>query len=317
MAKRHSLGTAGPEVSGICLGGNVFGWSADEDASFEVLDAFVAGGGDFIDSADVYSAWVPGNSGGESEEILGKWLSENGNRERVVVATKVGWEAEGHPSGLGRDQVRRGIEASLARLQADRIDLYFAHKDDPSTPLDETVRAFDELVQEGLVGVLGASNYGAERLSEALAISEREGLAKFEVLQPQYSLMERGSYEGPLQEVAISAGMGVTPYFALARGFLTGKYRPGEPVPDSVRAPGVAGQYLNDRGFGILAALDEVAADHGANPAQVALAWLNARPGVIAPIASATSVAHVEDLVGALSLELTEDQVAALERASA
>lgn len=317
MAQRHKLGADGPEVSGFCLGGNVFGWSADEATSFDVIDAFVAAGGDFIDSADVYSAWVPGNEGGESEEILGRWLSQDGNGDRVVVATKVGWEAEGHPSGLGRDQIRSGIEASLRRLQVDKIDLYFAHKDDPSTPLEETLRAFDELVQEGLVGVLGASNYGAERLSEALTISEREGLAKFEVLQPQYSLMERGSYEGPLQEAAAAAGMGVTPYFALARGFLTGKYRPGEPVPDSVRAPGVAGQYLNERGFGVLAVLDEVAASHGATPAQVALAWLNSRPGVIAPIASATSVAHVEDLVGALSLELTDEQGAALERASA
>ncbi len=317
MATRHQLGASGPEVSGICLGGNVFGWSADEDTSFAVLDAFTAAGGDFIDSADVYSAWAPGNRGGESEEILGRWLSQDGNRARVTVATKVGWEAEGHPSGLSRDQIRRGIDASLRRLGVDRIDLYFAHKDDPATPLEETVRALDELKREGLVEVIGASNYSAERLAEALEISEHEGLARFEVLQPQYSLMERGGYEGALQEIAVGAGMGVTPYFALARGFLTGKYRADHPVPASVRAPGVSGQYLNERGFGVLAAVDRVAAAHDATQAQVALAWLNARPGVIAPIASATSVAHVQDLVDSLSLELTDDEIADLDRASA
>ncbi len=304
-------------MSPFCLGGNVFGWGADEDASHAVLDAYVKAGGNFVDTADVYSAWVPGNRGGESETILGRWLADDGNRGRVVVATKVGWEAEGHPSGLGRDQIRRGVEASLDRLGVDRIDVYFAHKDDPSTPLDETARALSELVEEGLVRALGASNYSAERLGELLAITEREGLARFDVLQPNYSLMERREYEGALQDAALDAGMGVTPYFSLARGFLTGKYRPGEPIPESVRAGGVASQYLNDRGFGVLAALDRVAEAHDASPAQVALAWLAAQPGVVAPIASATSVAHVEDLAGSMDLTLDEEHLAALSAASA
>lgn len=317
MARRQQLGLGGPTVSPLCLGGNVFGWSADADTSFAILDAFVEAGGNFVDSADVYSAWVPGNSGGESESILGRWLSADGNRDRVVVATKVGWEAEGHPSGLGRDQIRRGIEASLERLQTDRIDLYFAHKDDPTTPLEETVAAFDELVNEGLVGTLGASNYEADRLSEALEISEREGFARFEVLQPHYSLMERSEYEGALQQVAVDAGIGVTPYFSLARGFLTGKYRPGEPTPMSVRADGVVRQYLNDRGFDVLRALDRAAEEHDASQAQVAIAWLAAQPGVVAPIASATSVEHVADLAGAMSLELSEEHISALDDASA
>lgn len=306
----------GVEVSPLCLGGNVFGWSADQDTAFAVLDAFVAAGGNFVDTADVYSAWVPGNRGGESEEILGRWLAADGDRDRVVVATKVGWEAEGHPSGLGRDQIRRGIEASLGRLRTDRIDVYFAHKDDPSTPLAETLAAMDELVREGVVGAIGASNYSADRLREALEISEQDGLARFQVLQPHYSLMERGEYEGPLQDVAVEAGMGVTPYFALARGFLTGKYRPGAPVPESVRAGGVVSQYLNDRGFAVLEALDRAAEAYQATPAQVALAWLAAQPGVVAPVASATSVAHVQDLVGSMDLELADEHLAALRDAS-
>lgn len=305
------------DVSTLCLGGNVFGWSADPDTSFAVLDAYVAAGGNFVDTADVYSAWAPGNSGGESEEILGRWLSADGNADRVVVASKVGWEAEGHPSGLGRDQIRRGVEASLSRLRVDRIDLYFAHKDDPRTPLEETLTAFTELVEEGLVRSIGASNYSADRFSEALAISEREGLARFEVLQPHYSLMERAGYEGALQEAAVSADVGVTPYFSLARGFLTGKYRAGEPVPASVRADGVVSQYFNDRGFAVLEALDRAAEAHDASPAQVALAWLAAQPGVVAPIASATSVAHVEDLAGSMYLTVDDEHLAALGAASA
>ncbi|MGI9539638.1 MAG: aldo/keto reductase [Miltoncostaeaceae bacterium] len=316
MSSRRPLGGTGIDVSTLCLGGNVFGWSADPDTSFAVLDAYVAAGGNFIDTADVYSAWAPGNRGGESEEILGRWLSADGNQDRVVVATKVGWEAEGHPSGLGREQVRRGVEASLSRLRVDRIDVYFAHKDDPSTPLDETLGALTELVEEGLVGSIGASNYSAERFSEALAISEREGLARFEVLQPHYSLMERTGYEGSLQDAAVGAGVAVTPYFSLARGFLTGKYRPDTPIPESVRAGGVVSQYLNDRGFAVLQALDRAADAHAASPAQVAIAWLAAQPGVASPIASATSVAHVEDLAGAMDLQLDEEHLAALSDAS-
>ena len=312
------IGSSDLEVATLCLGGNVFGWSVDEEASFAVLDAYAAAGGSFIDTANIYSAWVPGNQGGESETIIGRWMAARGNRAKVVVATKVGMAGgPAQPKGLTRDRIRAGCEASLERLQTDYIDLYWAHEDDPSTPLEETLRAFDELVRDGTVRAIGASNYSAARLREAVDVSARHDLARYVALQPHYNLMDRSEFEGGPANVAVVHGMGVMPYFALARGFLTGKYRSETSLPVTPRAAGVARDYLNDRGWRVLAALDEIAAAHDATVGQVALAWLMVRPAVVAPIASATSVAQVNELVGAARLQLTGDQVARLTEASA
>jgi aryl-alcohol dehydrogenase-like predicted oxidoreductase len=303
------------EVSEICLGGNVFGWTADRDASFAVLDAFLAGGGNFIDSADSYSAFVPGNSGGESETVIGEWLAARpGARERVVIATKVGK----HPEymGLSPENVRAAAEASLARLGSDRIDLYYAHSDDPDTPIEDTLAAFAELIAEGKVRHVAASNYTAPRLAEALSIAEREGLPRYVALQPEYSLVERGAYEGELAELCEREGLAGIPYWGLARGFLTGKYRPGGPDIDSPRAAGAAA-YLNERGIAVLEALDILAAAHDAELATVALAWLLAQPTVLAPIASARNVEQLGPLLAVPSLQLSADEVERLTRASA
>ncbi|MGV9773204.1 aldo/keto reductase [Streptosporangium sp. NPDC003464] len=296
----------------LCLGGNVFGWTADRDASFAVLDAYAEAGGNFIDTADVYSEWVPGHSGGESETIIGEWMASRGNRDRVVVATKVG-SLSGR-RGLSAANIRAAAEDSLRRLQTDHIDLYWAHIDDAETPLEETLGAFDSLIREGKVRNIGASNYGAERLAEALAISERDGLARYGVLQQHYNLLERG-YEGALREVVAAAGLTSTPYFGLARGFLTGKYRPGVEV-DSPRA-GQASAYLaTERGPRVLEALSKVAAAHDVAPAAVALAWLAAQPTVAAPIASARSVEQLKPLLAVAGLTLRDDELAMLDEAS-
>lgn len=317
MDQRRELGRSGLQVSPLCLGGNVFGWGADEAASHAVLDAYVDGGGNFIDTANVYSAWVEGNSGGESEEIIGRWLGSRRDADEIIVATKVGMAGAGLAEGLSREQIRRGAEESLARLGTDRIALYYAHQDDPATPLTETLSAFGELISEGLVGAIAASNYRAPRLAEALSVSEREGLPRFEALQPHYNLIERDDYEGGPEQLCREQGLGVTPYFSLARGFLTGKYRPGRPTPDSPRAQGVIRSFMNARGEAVLSELDAVAEAHDASPAQVSIAWLMQREGITAPIASATRVEQVEDLLGAVAIELTSDEFRALDRAAA
>jgi aryl-alcohol dehydrogenase-like predicted oxidoreductase len=309
---RNPLGSTDLQVFPLCLGGNVFGWTADEAQSFAVLDAYAEGGGNFIDTADSYSAWVLGHAGGESETILGRWMQERGNRERTIVATKVG-QMPGL-DGLSAATIRQAAEDSLRRLGTDRIDLYYAHRDDPKTPLEETLRAFDELVKAGKVRWIAASNYSAERLAEALAISEREGLARFAALQPHYNLVERPEYEGPLQELCRREALACLPYFSLAKGFLTGKYRPGTEV-DSERARG-ARAYLNDKGLAVLAALDEIAAAHEAPVAAVALAWLLAQPTVAAPIASARTPEQLAEILPSVELRLAPDEVERLTRAS-
>jgi aryl-alcohol dehydrogenase-like predicted oxidoreductase len=304
------LGGSGLETPRLVLGGNVFGFTAKGEDAYRILDRFAEAGGTMIDTADVYSKWVPGHVGGESETLLGEWLKRRGGTKGVTIATKVGFD-----TGLSAAEIERASEGSLRRLGVEQIDLYYAHKDDEGTPLEETLGAFDRLVKAGKVRALGASNYSAERLAEALDLSERAGLARYEVLQPEYNLMVRDSFEGPLQQVCIDRGLGVLPYFGLASGFLTGKYRSAGDKAKSVRGPRMDA-YLNERGFAVLAALDEVAAETGATPAQVALAWLAAQPGVTAPIASATSTAQLEELLGVLTLELSEEQLARLARAS-
>ncbi|MBP2475685.1 aryl-alcohol dehydrogenase-like predicted oxidoreductase [Crossiella equi] len=308
------IGTSDLDVFPLCLGGNVFGWTADEQQSFTVLDAFTAAGGNFIDTADVYSAWGEGNSGGESETIIGRWLARRGRRDDVVIATKVGQLPSA--KGLSAASIRKGAEDSLRRLGTDHIDLYYAHIDDTSVPLEETLGAFDALVREGKVRHLAASNYSTDRLAEALEISKRENLATYVALQPEYSLVERGGYEGKLAALVAIEGLSAVPYWGLAKGFLTGKYRPGVQV-ESARAQ-AAGAYLDERGLRVLAALDEVSAAHADAPlASVALAWLAAQPTVAAPIASARTVEQLAEILPAATLELTEDELGLLTKASA
>ena len=298
------IGSSDLDVSRLCLGGNVFGWTADPDTSFAVLDAYVAAGGNFVDTADSYFWRKPGNSGGESEAIIGDWMASRGNRDAVVVATKVGsWPER---PGLSAANITAAVEDSLRRLRTDRIDLYYAHKDDPDTAQEETADAFDRLVRAGKVRAIGASNFTAERLRSALEISARDGLASYVALQPHYNLMERDEYESSLAPLLASEGLAGLPYYALAKGFLTGKYRPDTPV-DSVRSEGALA-YLDDRGRSVLAALDEIAAGYEVPVPAVALAWLIAQPTVTAPIASARTVGQLEDLLPALDLQLTDDE---------
>ena len=296
------LGRSSLRVSPICLGGNVFGWTIDEAMSHRLLDAWVDAGMNFIDTADVYPTWVPGHVGGESEAIIGRWLKASGKRDRVVIATKVG-KPMPDGQGLSRRYIRSAVEASLRRLQTDVIDLYQSHDDDTSTPQEETLAAYGELVQAGKVRAIGASNFGAQRLEAALRLSAELGLPRYEALQPLYNLVERPAYEAELEAVCVRQGLGVIPFYALASGFLTGKYRSAADLGKSVRGS-AAKKYLDARGLGILNALDAVAATIGATPGQVALAWLVARPGVTAPIASATTPAQLADLVGAATLRL-------------
>lgn len=305
------LGTSDLDVSRLCLGGNVFGWTADQETSFAVLDGYARAGGNFVDTADSYSAWAEGHSGGESETIIGKWLASRGNRDGIVVATKVGMLRGA--DDLKASTIERSAEGSLRRLGVDHIDLYYAHRDDPGTPQEETLAAFDRLVRAGKVRHVAASNYTAERLTSALAVAEREGFAKFVALQQAYNLVDR-SYEGELSRAVADNGLSSAPYWGLAKGFLTGKYRPGVAV-ESARAA-AASKYLDDRGLRILGALDEVAGDHGTTPAAVALAWLAEQPTVAAPIASARTVDQLAALLPALDLELKPDEVEALTTAS-
>ncbi|GAB2571848.1 aldo/keto reductase [Streptomyces capparidis] len=310
----RNIGTSDLRVHPLALGGNVFGWTADERQSFAVLDAYAEAGGNFIDTADMYSFWAPGNPGGVSETIIGRWMAARGNRDAMVVATKVG----GHPDlkGLSATTIKRAAEESLRRLGTDRIDLYYAHYDDPDTPLEETLAAFDQLVREGKVRHLGASNFTGARLAESLAVAEREGLARYVAVQPHYNLVHREEYERGVRDVAACNGLSALPYYSLAAGFLTGKYRHGVDV-DSPRAGG-AGKYLDsDRGQRVLAALDQVARERGAEIATVALAWLKDQPTIAAPIASAREVAQLPALLAGVSLELTRDELAVLDKASA
>ncbi|HWF31857.1 MAG TPA: aldo/keto reductase [Solirubrobacteraceae bacterium] len=302
------------DVFALCLGGNVFGWAIDEQRSFDVLDAYVAAGGNFIDTADSYGRRGPGGAG-ESERIIGRWMAARGNRDRLVIATKVGMSPE--LAGLSAENVRNGAEASLQRLKTDRIDVYYAHKDDPQTPLEQTLAAFGTLIADGLIGCAAASNYSAARLEQALEIGERDGMASYVALQPHYNLLERSEYEGELASLCERAGVACIPYFGLAQGFLTGKYRrEGEQV-DSPRAQGVRESYFNERGFAVLDALDAIAAEHDVAVATVALAWLAAQPTVLAPIASATSPAQLGELVALAELELTPAELERLSDASA
>ncbi len=310
------LGATGLTVGPLALGGNVFGWTADEATSFQILDAAVAAGLTLIDTADVYSRWAPGHQGGESETIIGQWLRRSGARDRVVIATKVGMDMGGGDKGLSAAYILKAAERSLNRLQVDRIDLYQAHQDDPATPLDETLAAFGELIAAGKVRAIGASNYSAERLAEALRVSREKGLPAYQCLQPLYNLYDRRPFEEALAPLCLKERLAVIPYYSLAAGFLTGKYRTDADVAGAARAYKVK-DYMNERGRTILAALDQVAANAGSTPARVALAWLMARPAVTAPIASATSLEQLNDLVEATRLKLDPRDVAALDAASA
>lgn len=314
MTSLRTLGSSDLKVFPLALGGNVFGWTADEAASFAVLDAYAAAGGNFVDTADAYSAWIDGNSGGESETIIGKWAKARGNRPDIVVATKVSQ----HPDfpGLSAANIKAAADASLRRLDTDYIDLYYTHFDQPDVPVEEIIGALDDLVKAGKVRHIGASNISAERLRESLDFSDREGLARYVALQPHYNLVSRDTYEGPLQDLAAAEGLAAVPYFALASGFLTGKYRPGTEV-DSARAGSVAKYAASERGRQVLSALDEVAAAHGAPVATVALAWLAARPTVAAPIASARTVEQLPALLEVAELTLTDQEVDRLTQASA
>jgi aryl-alcohol dehydrogenase-like predicted oxidoreductase len=313
--KKRMLGNSGLETAPLAFGGNVFGWTADERMSFRLLDTFVAAGFNLIDTADTYSRFAPGNHGGESETIIGKWLRQGDRREKVIIATKVGSEMGPHKKGLSKAYIINAAEDSLRRLQTDYIDLYQSHRDDPDTPLDETLEAYARLMEQGKVRAIGASNYSAERLSYALTLGRRHELPRYECLQTEYNLYERGEYEQTLEPVCIENGLGVLSYFSLASGFLTGKYRSAADVGKKARGDSVK-KYLNQRGFRILGALDQVARRVHAKPAQVALAWLMSRPTVTAPIASATNLSQLNELIGATKLHLDEASIGLLNQES-
>jgi len=301
----RKLGNSSLMVSPLCLGGNVFGWTIDERRSFEVLDAFLAHGGNFVDSADVYSRWKEGNIGGESETIVGAWMKARGNRGKVILATKCGSDMGDGKKGLSAKWIARAVEDSLRRLQTDYIDLYQAHIDDAATPLEETLAAFDALVKAGKVRAIGASNYTGARLQAALDISKVNGLARYESLQPKYNAIDR-EIEADQLPICQKNNVSVIPYYALAAGFLTGKYRPGQQLPDTARAGGVQKNYMNERGFAVLEKVERLAKENTATPSQVALAWLMRRPGITAPIASATSAAQVAEMFGAFGISNIE-----------
>ncbi|KRG63592.1 alcohol dehydrogenase [Stenotrophomonas humi] len=315
MTQLRELGRSGLQASPIAFGGNVFGWSADEKTSFALLDAFVDAGFNLVDTADVYPAWVPGNRGGESETIIGRWLKHSGKRDKVLIATKVAKWAE-HP-GLSADNINEAVEDSLRRLQTDVIDLYQAHEDDESVPLEETLGAFARLIEAGKVRAIGASNYSAARLRDALKVSADYHLPRYETLQPEYNLYDRAGYEAELEPLAREHSLGVISYYSLASGFLTGKYRSADDAAkSSARGAKVVERYVNPRGLRILTALDDLAARHKATPAQVALAWLIARPGITAPIVSATGVEQLHDVLAAARLTLSEADIVQLDGAS-
>jgi aryl-alcohol dehydrogenase-like predicted oxidoreductase len=313
---KRKLGNSGLAIAPLIFGGNVFGWTADEATSCKLLDAFLAAGFDCIDTADVYSKWVPGHRGGESEAIVGNWLKARGNRDKVVIATKVGMEMPGIGQGLRRAYIMARVEESLKRLQTDYIDLYQSHCDDKEAPLEETLGAYQRLIEQGKVRAIGASNYEAPRLEAALKTSAEHKLPRYDTLQPLYNLSDRAGFESALQGLCVKANVGVIPYYALAAGFLTGKYRSEADFAKSPRGGRMSG-YLNQRGRRILAALDTVAARYQATPAQVALAWLRDRPAIAAPIASATSLSQLDELVRGIRLTLDAAAVAELDTASA
>ena len=313
--KRRKLGNTGFEVAPLAFGGNVFGWTADEAMSFRLLDAFVAAGFNLIDTADSYSRWAPGHQGGESETVIGRWIKRRGRHDDVIIATKVGSDmGQGHKV-LRKDYILKAVDASLARLQVDCIDLYQSHWDDENTPLDETLAAYDQLIRQGKVRAIGASNLSAARLKQALEVSKAQGLPRYETLQPHYNLYERASFEGELQDLCIRENLGVITYFSLAAGFLTGKYRSEADFGKSARGGGMK-KFMNPRGMRILDALDDVAKRYNATPAQIALAWLMARPGVTAPIASATNVEQLGEILQSTAIALDADTAAMLEKAT-
>lgn len=316
MTELRQLGRSGLKVAPIAFGGNVFGWSADEATSFALLDAFVDAGFNLVDTADVYSAWVPGNQGGESETIIGRWLKRSGKRDKVILATKVAkWSEQ---PGLSASNIAAAVDSSLRRLQTDVIDLYQAHEDDEATPLEATLAAFGRLIEAGKVRAIGASNYGPQRLRDALEVSRQFKLPRYETLQPEYNLYDRAGYEAALEPLVREQELGVIGYYALASGFLSGKYRSAEDAGKSgARGAAVVKQYLNPRGLRILGALDDIASRHAATPTQVALAWLIARPSLTAPIASATSLTQLHDLLKAATLTLSAEDIAQLDGASA
>jgi aryl-alcohol dehydrogenase-like predicted oxidoreductase len=314
--KYRELGRSGLQVSPLTFGGNVFGWTVDEATSFSLLDGWLDAGFNTIDTADVYSRWAPGHTGGESETIIGKWLNQSGKRDRVVLATKVGMDMGDGKVGLKPAYIRQAVEDSLRRLQTDHIDLYQSHKDDETTPLEETLGAYADLIKAGKVRAIGASNYSAPRLKEALDTSKRLGLPRYESLQPLYNLYDRKVFEAELEPLCIAENVGVINFYALAAGFLTGKYRSAEDASKSARGKNTTAKYLNERGLRILAELDTVAERYETTPAQVALAWQIARPGITSPIASATSIAQLNELAAASRLVLDADAITLLDEAS-
>ncbi|HEX6993401.1 MAG TPA: aldo/keto reductase [Gammaproteobacteria bacterium] len=313
--QKRPLGNTDIEIAPLVFGGNVFGWTVDERGSFELLDNFFGQGFNAIDTADSYSMWVEGNRGGESETIIGNWLARTGKRSEAVIITKVGTTLAPDKKGLSAKRIVQAAEDSLRRLRTDYIDVYLSHRPDPETPIDDTLRGYQRLIEDGKVRVIGCSNYDAAQLREALETAATDGLPRYQVLQPEYNLYDRAGFEGELRDLCLAEGLGVIPYFALASGFLTGKYRSPEDASKSPRGERVVGKYLDDRGRRILHALDEVAKRHDAKPAEVALAWLISREGVTAPIASATSLEQLESLVLATQLRLTAEDVAALTQA--
>jgi aryl-alcohol dehydrogenase-like predicted oxidoreductase len=314
--KKRTLGRSGLEIAPLVFGGNVFGWTVDEKGSFTILDAFLDAGFDCVDTADVYSKWAAGNKGGESETIIGKWFKARGNRAKVILATKCGMEMAADKKGLSKAYIMRAVEDSLKRLQTDYIDLYQSHRDDPDTPIEETLEAHAALVKAGKVRAIGASNYSAARLKVSLDASAKAGIPRYETLQPHYNLCDRKDFEGEVQALCVKEGVGVIPYYSLASGFLTGKYRSEADLGTKARAAGVR-KYVNERGFGILKALDGVAERHKATQAQVALAWMLAQPAISAPIASATSTAQLTDILKCASLKLSAADLSELDKASA
>jgi aryl-alcohol dehydrogenase-like predicted oxidoreductase len=314
--EKRKLGNSGLEVAPLAFGGNVFGWTTDEPTSFALLDGFIDAGFNLIDTADMYSTWVEGHKGGESETILGKWLKHSGKREKVIIASKVGKEMGPNLQGLSKTYILQAVEASLRRLQTDYIDLYQSHADDPDTPLEETLEAYDQLIKQGKIRAIGASNYSAERLAQSLEVSEQTGYLRYESLQPLFNLYDRDDYEKELEPLCREKGIGVISYFSLGSGFLTGKYRSEDDLTNSARGEFVK-KYLNERGFRIIQALDSVAQEHNMTPAQVALAWLISNPSITAPIASATNLEQLNELIEATTIELNPSVIARLNQASA